>query len=88
MPYPLPTLTTYLYNSVELGPVEISPPSELRKVPAGCRSVSPVELHSDLAHTSLHTYGGWLPTFVWYRHFLSEMKTALHKMLVYEESFT
>ena len=72
-------MTAYLYNSVELGSVEISSPSELRKVPAGCRSMSPVELHSDLAHTSLHTHGGRLPTFVWYRHALSEMKTTLQK---------
>ena len=81
-------MTAHLYNPVELGPIEISSPSELSKVPAGCRSVAPVELHSDLAHTGLHTDGGWLPPLVWDRHFFSEMKTALHKMFVYEESFT
>ena len=79
---------THLYYSVELSPVEISPPGELGKVPAGCWCVSPVQLHSDLAHAGLQADGWWLPTFVWYRHFCSEMKTPLQKMLFYEESFT
>ena len=75
-------LHPHLYYSVELGPVEVSSPGELSKVPARGWCVTPVEFYSDLAHAGVHTDSGRLPTFIWYRHFSSEMKTALQKMLL------